>query len=323
MRRVCLLLLLSACAPKVTPVAQAQSSRCRPAVPIDAPVVALDEGLVIEPPGGSSVALEPSGLALVSGKAAVVAEGDGVAGLYRLEPVADRRYTVGEQQIEMGAVQAVPWGAGARADGRVGFDYEGLDSCGAGFAIVEESESALVRADLSGVRLSTEEVRIPGASRWGNAGLEGVACADDGRLWFIKERSPRVIYRRDPGSDRVTAVGGDLPGTEGANGVYQGLYPDFSGAYYEAGHLYVLERLARRVLKLDANTLQVLDTVFLDLHEDELYDGLGCGAGLAEGLSLEPTRIMVVLDNGTRTTLAGVPGHRGALLLAFERPPGF
>jgi len=292
-------------------------------VPVDAPVVALDEGLVIEPPGGASVALEPSGLALMSGKTAVVAEGDGVAGLYRLEPIVDRRYTVGSRQIEMGAVQAVPWGAGARTDQRVGSDFEGLGSCGAGFAIVEESESTIVRTDLSGRRLSTERVRISGAVGWGNAGLEGVACADDGRLWLIKERSPRVIYRRDPGSEQVTAVGGDLAGIETANAVYQGLYPDYSGAHYEAGHLYVLERLARRVLKLDAHTLQVLDSVFLDLHEDELYEGQRCGAGLAEGLSLEPTRIMVVLDNGTRTTLAGVAGHRGALLLAFERPPGF
>jgi uncharacterized protein YjiK len=166
----------------------------------------------------------------------------------------------------------------------------------------------------------------------GNAGFEGVAvdCAA-GILYVANERLPRRILRvrmrdwhvldaRDLQNDarpqRVTGAADAATVND-----------DFSDLAFDSGHLYVLERSARRIAKVDPSTLRVIERVSYASAEVGLYQ-TDPRFGLAEALVLDRHQVILGLDNNGAPVSEqsqaryGVSGNPSALLY-LRRPAGF
>ena len=93
----------------------------------------------------------------------------------------------------------------------MGHDTEGIALWRTVWVVVE-GDNQLVRIPATGSpSLLTLDFAgmgslIPPSVTWLNAGLEGVACAPDGRIWVAKEREPRAIFTVDSQTGRATGV---------------------------------------------------------------------------------------------------------------------
>lgn len=213
--------------------------------------------------------------------------------------------------------------------GGVGDDVEGLAVCGDRLLAIEEAGALVwIAADGAPTRLPLTGIDsgglLPDRSAWGNKGIEGVACAPDGRVWVAKEREPRAIYRVDGTSGRVTHAWDQWARTDSPTWMGSDLsWPSFSGLHFTDGRLYALHRDGRKVLALDPDDGRVLDTMHLALDESALYN-TDHGWGMAEGLLIEDDRVWVVIDNNKDTLKQPVgQGEPRPLLLAYPRPKGF
>lgn len=258
---------------------------------------------------------DPSGLASRYGTLLTVSDKPEFPSVYALRPDGD-----GYRAEEYLALRGPSPGS----------DHEGLAVCDGFMLIVEESSgSLLVVANDAGITVRNPELaklhaRLLTAPAFGTkgAGLEGVACAPDGRVWIANERQYRMIYALDRESWAATEAfdlpaGLDSPRRAGAHEVW----PDYADLHFADGFLYALQRNDRVVLKIDPITRALAARARLELDEAALYEYRD-PFGMAEGLLVEKERILVLLDNNGAPR-KGKPDDRSALLIAYPRPPGF
>lgn len=269
---------------------------------------------VLVPPDGSTRRVDPSGLARVNGELMVVSDKEEYPDLYVLRP--------GDAQtVQMEVARAHPMGT-------AGHDTEGLAACGTTLWAVVEQTPELVRMEAEGpptvkeIDFSAVGAELPHPALWLNAGLEGVACAPDGRLWVAKEREPRAIFRVDPLTATALEVWRDPADAERTvDGT--AFWPSWSGLHFDRGSLYALHRDGHRIVRMNADTGAVTGSLPLDFDERVLYADAAAW-GMAEGLWLDADTIWVVLDNNARLLRAGPrAGEPAPLLLRYDRPPGF
>ena len=286
------------------------------AVSPDGPVLRHTRAWVVETPDGSAARLDPSGLARWRGQLILVSDKAHFSHVYAVVP-ADGR-TV--QPRSVGTLDAP--GAGS--------DREGLAVCGDTLWVVVEQDSQLVQVSPVGVTavidldFSTVQSAVPPSLQWMNAGLEGVACAPDGRMWVAKEREPRAIFEVDPSTGAALAVWDERARTDQAVTIDgTTFWPSWADLQFSDGHLYALHRDGRRVVRLDPSTGRETAAVTLSYDEQLLYADAK-PYGMAEGLLIEDDAIWVVLDNNAKTMNAGPrSGEPAPLLLRYDRPSGF
>jgi len=281
------------------------------------PVLEHLQAWVVETPDGSRSRLDPSGLARWQGQLVTISDKAGFPDVYAL-------HTEGGPRARTAIL--VPW----RVDG-AGSDTEGLAQCGDSLFVVVEDRSQLVKLSTDGqgavleLDLSTAgDIPVPPQWMWLNAGLEGVACAPDGRLWVAKEREPRAIFVVDGRTGRARSVWTLRAASDAEQEVGETrFWPSWSDLQYADGHLYALHRDGRRIVRLDPQTGVETAHVRLALDESLLYEGARPW-GMAEGMLLEEDRIWVILDNNARTTRAGPrAGEPAPMLFLYARPEGF
>lgn len=297
------------------------SIACRgPVAPIVAPGPRVEPMQVwrVAPPEGHSTRFDPSGLARHRGELVTVSDKAALPDLYALRPG------------EAGWMHSEPLGVWAGKPG-VGTDTEGLAICGDVLWMVVERENQLIRlrskTDGSVLQLdlqTSDRASIPSPSTWGNAGLEGVACAPDGRLWVAKEREPRVIFQVDADTGSTTSVWDVWARTDQA--IRRGsrdVWPAWSDLQFVDGHLYALHRDERAIVRLSPDTGEVTGRMDLKLDERAWYADAEPW-GMAEGMLIEDDHITVILDNND-TTLHSAPaaGRPVPLLLRYPHPEGF
>lgn len=280
------------------------------------PVLRHTQAWVVVPPDGSTRRVDPSGLARMNGELLVVSDKADFPELYVLRPGAAR------------TVRMETWGAGGT--GAAGHDTEGLAACGSTLWAVVEQTQELVRREGTAaptvrvIDFSAVQDAVPHPATWLNAGLEGVACAPDGRLWVAKEREPRAIFRVDPTTAAAVEVWRQRADHDTVRTVDgRSFWPSWSGLQYDRGALYALHRDGHRIVRLDPSTGDETGGVRLELDERVLYADAAAW-GMAEGIWLDADAIWVVLDNNARLLRAGPrAGEPAPLLLRYDRPSGF
>ena len=201
-------------------------------------------------------------------------------------------------------------------------DIEAIDYCEnfSWFFTNEENNQAYV-TDLKGhTRLIFDCKQLDTKMDWGtNKGLEGIAVDCTNKILYLaKEREPRFIITYNLDKKEVIAI--SMKDSKG----------DISDLKYESGFLYVLERNANLVAKIDIRTMEVVDKVSYketcSNPRGKLYAGTIYGMG--EALLLTPEEIWIGLDNNGlqfsefATSTFGLTGDK-PVILRFKRPQGF
>lgn len=276
---------------------------------------------------------EISGAAVVGGRLHVVADGPDDLRVYEVREMGDRfELNVG---IDLGllisgreyllALRNDP-GVPAR-DRRI--DFEGLAACGDDLYIADERARHILRVRKAVVEQlpidfsSFKELREGG----GNTGFEGVAVdCENGLMYVAKERSPRAILTVRMQGWKVLGVHDLEPSATSATNAI-GVERDFSDLAFDGVYLYVLERSARQIAKVDPSVMKVLARFSYEHAERGLYNA-DPRFGLAEGLALSSSEVIIGLDNnGSPVSRAaerrfGVSGNSPAII-HFKRPPTF
>jgi len=246
----------------------------------------IAEQSALVPPDAAPSRFDPSGVAMRDGELFVVSDKPGWRGLHRVGPaVGGRRPLIPEPD------PGGPWPA----------DAEGLAWCGDRWQIADEAGALWELRPGSPAALGASPLP-PGADAWGNAGLEGVACAPDGRVWVAKERDPPGLWSLEPGGARALARPADA----------------ISDLHFADGRLWALAREARALLELDPATgvergreaLPLDEAAWTTTHEPY---------GMAEGLIVDEDGLWLVLDVNEH----GLKAEGGApwgLLLRLRRP---
>ncbi len=223
------------------------------------------------------------------------------------------------------------------------FDLEGITGCGGHLFVVSEEPRTIIRInpttkvttshtlDVEGYYRRSARMRHPIArfSLHANAGYEGITCdPKTGRLYVVQERQPRYILVVSKPSEwkqgktlRILSHF-DLPSfslPRQIRGVDS--EPDFAGADFDNGFLYILYRNERLVLKVNPKNNSLESTYSYRHAEDNLYQQR-LPFGLAEGLVVKGNRIYIVLDNNRRPRMNN-PSDIRPVLLSFVRPKGF
>jgi uncharacterized protein YjiK len=163
-----------------------------------------------------------------------------------------------------------------------------------------------------------------------NAGLEAITCdPETNSLYIFNERQMRMALRVDPKTWHIdqhfdAPAGMELPKTfffekDGKKRSYVA-FPDFAGASWYKGHLYVLVRNDYLVLKIDPKTHAVLDRVDFKSSLANKYDD-PLPFGIAEGLVVSDKEINIIVDNNG--AVLHETGKPHALWLTFDRPNNF
>jgi hypothetical protein len=276
---------------------------------------------------------EISGAAFIQGRLHVVADGPQDLGIYAVHQMGDRFEL--QAHLDLGTLTgyrdylaALETDAAVPAKDRL-IDLEGLCSCGRTIYLTNERARQVLRVNAGKVELlpidfrGFKEVQEGGS----NAGFEGVAvdCTRD-LMYVAKERSPREIFTVQMTDWKVLRTDEVEPLAASA-GKAAGVAPDFSDLAFDQGHLYVLERSARQITKVDPAGMRVVARFSYERAERGLYDA-DPRFGLAEGLALSSSQVVLGFDNnGAQLPAAaserfGVLGNPSAIIY-FKRPRGF
>ena len=209
-------------------------------------------------------------------------------------------------------------------------DFEGLCACGGDLYIANERARDILRVREGAVeRLpidfsSFKELRKGG----GNTGFEGVAVdCKNGLMYVAKERSPRAILKVRIRDWKLLGVH-DIEPLASSAGNAMGVERDFSDLAFDGVYLYVLERSDRQIAKVDPSVMKVVARFSYERAENGLYYNDDARFGLAEGLALTSSEVIIGLDNnGSPVSNAvqkrfGVSGNVPAII-HFKRPPNF
>src|SRR5262245_40827952 len=276
---------------------------------------------------------EISGAAFIQGLLHVVADGPQDLGIYVVRQMG-KRFEL-EADLDLGTlsgyrdyIAALETDPDVPAKDRL-IDLEGLCSCGRSIYLTNERARHILRVKSGKIeRLPIDfrafkEVQEGGS----NAGFEGVAVDCTKSLMYVaKERSPRRIFTIRMADWKILSMDDVEPLTTSAENA-AGVAPDFSDLAFDKGYLYVLERAARQITKVDPAGMRVVARFSYERAERGLYDA-DPRFGMAEGLALNSKQVILGFDNnGAQLTPAasqrfGVTGNPSAIIY-FTRPRGF
>ena len=208
-------------------------------------------------------------------------------------------------------------------------DLEGIVVCNGAFYLADERKrTVLVLAkgqnpqliDLPFDSFHASENRMNPFSGVSNAGLEAIACDPSRNLLFVfNERMYRMGYSYSLETGEILEQF-DVPSGFRAPRLDRGywVFPDFAGADYFEGKLYLLVRNDHAILELDGKDLTVLRRFSIEDRSKKLYSSPGI-FGMAEGIAIHKGSLYVIFDNNDfeRTD---APGKYNAALLEFEIP---
>jgi len=194
-----------------------------------------------------------------------------------------------------------------RNAGQGRFDLEGITWCQGGFYLAEESTRSILSLNLKGMaeehplgfdKFHAKKGKMSPFSGVRNAGLEAIACDENkGLLYVFNERQFRMGYVYSLKEKKLLEQfdfpsGNTLPRFEKSFWIY----PDFAGADFHGGKLYVLVRNQRLILEVDPESYAVLRRLSFARHTEHLYQK-NDPFGLAEGLVVRRDKFYIVLDN--------------------------
>jgi hypothetical protein len=205
-------------------------------------------------------------------------------------------------------------------------DLEGLASGRDGsFWLASEAENRVLRVTRSGELLEGPGPLQPIFAAAGlcggfNAGLEGAALLDDGRLLLAAEREPRGLVELDPGADVHGArawvmESARCPARAPRNN-------DFGDITTFDHQVYALERNAHLVVRLERSHDGWLERdawSYAQTENDPRFSYEEHKFGLAEGLALDAEHVYVALDNNHLARSADALDRRPQLFV-FRRP---
>jgi hypothetical protein len=265
--------------------------------------------------------LEPSGLTKFEGRLLFVSDNRQDVAIYEVFP---------DEKDEKGCRSAVfiPLKSEdlAGIPKRHALDLEGIEFWAGNFYVVDERDRFIYRVDLNGgveqVRHDIPEYNLKHGivfSEDPNAAFEGIAIDPAQGIFYIaNEREDPIIYVLRQTSDAlVLETERHVPMKD----VLGGRSPDISDLCFDGGALYVLHRIANRILRLDPGNMTVTGVFDFSSEVAGLYTSRH-GYGFAEGLHLTQDLIYLLLDsNGTPIAETAV-GFSGALVI-LDRPADF
>jgi hypothetical protein len=213
------------------------------------------------------------------------------------------------------------------------FDLEGISYCDNYYYLVNEQTRHVLKIN----QKSLEQLPIdffPIFKTFGydlnaietNAGFEGIAIDCPNKIMYIaQEREPRAIIVVDMQTNTPVDIYQVGKTTIGIN-------PDYADLYFENGFLYILERNAYKILKVDPKLKTVVaEASFAKLGDvipmSEIYE-TEKPFGMAEGLAMDKDRIYIAIDNNQSDITVkaqrafGIKGKFSSLVI-FTRPTNF
>ncbi len=304
-----LCIALSACVAcsRTTPGAASDAAAPRTNPPLE---LRLERALPIRAPKD----FEPSGLVFWNGRLLTVSDAHDDA-VYELELGADEAVAHVFRQIRVASGEPGP------------FDFEGIAVAPNGeLLLVSESRYRVLGVSASGQSTwqsdSFQNVGLrAGLFRRRNAAFEGLSVLRDGSWLLCAEREPRGLIAATPGAKADTARAVSM--AESAYPFPDGVAPDFADLSSIDGEVYVLERGARLIVRLEAVAggyaeREAYSYALTETAERFRYEDMRYGRG--EGLAFDQTHVYVVLDSN-REARAGTADDYRSLLFVFRRPP--
>lgn len=215
---------------------------------------------------------------------------------------------------------------------KAAWDLEGAAICGEDIYLVNEQVRHVLKIrgqNLQRIAFDFHQVfgemGKPLSEVSNNAGFEGIAVdCDSSALYLAQERSPRAIIVADLKSKTVSGFF--------QTSVENNPRPDYADLFFDRGHLYILERNMRKILKVDPNSKKVVatasyGTLTAGFFAADLYD-TGEPFGVGEALYMDEDHIYIGNDNNNNpfgpkaANFFGFEGNNSSVL-KFKRPQGF
>lgn len=213
------------------------------------------------------------------------------------------------------------------------FDLEGLTACGDTFYLANEQARHILKIDRKSItnlgidfNAAFKKFGTPLNKVSTNAGFEGLTVDCKNKILYIaQERQPRAIIVVDLNTNKTVDMF-QTPSVKKGK-----ISPDYTDMYFENDFLYVLERNAHQILKIDPKTKKVIATKKFghtdSLHLRDIYD-TGEPYGLGEGLAMSDKQIFIGVDNNKNPISKKaeeafkVKGKFSAIMI-YTRPKGF
>lgn len=267
-----------------------------------------------------SIKLQPSGLSFIEGKLIALNKNEDTA-LYELTPQKDH-------------YEVKPWkklilSDSIRGQKKFPLDLEGLTSCNGDLYITDNRDRFIYEVKGSSLELSkyaidpsffTDQINNV-FSNIPNAGFKGVACDGKNKLLYVfNDRQYRRIFEISIKDFHINnsydvPSGSNLPKIDNSIEIF----PDFSDAAFENGHLYVIYRNDFKILKIHTKTKSIVADLSYP-NESQFYDSRSYPFGMAEGIALDKNYIYLSIDNNGMNLKNGksYPG-----ILRIKRTEGF
>lgn len=190
------------------------------------------------------------------------------------------------------------------------YDTEGIAYCNGKFYLAEESTRTVLEVRIGGdfyrpigikpdwSSFHAKKYSMNPFSGIKNAGLEAIAChSEKDSLFIFNERQFRMAYVLGLGNSKLQSQftfpsGSEYPSKKGDSWVF----PDFAGAHFHAGKLYILIRNRQQIVEIDPSSFKVLrrwtygDSAKKIFKQSDVF-------GIAEGLAIQEGHFYIVLDH--------------------------
>lgn len=211
-------------------------------------------------------------------------------------------------------------------EGRI--DLEGIAFCQGAFYLADERkrkvlmvrDEQLKEIDPRFGQFHSKKDKMNPFSGVINAGLEAIACDSSSSLLYIfNERMFRMGYSYSLQSSELINQF-DVPAGFNSPRFRDGfwVYPDFAGADFHQGRLYILERNDYAVVELDPKDLKILRRFSYVNSSKGLYQSPDI-FGMAEGITIMDGKLFLILDNN-EFERSDKPGKFNPVLLEFSMP---
>lgn len=207
------------------------------------------------------------------------------------------------------------------------FDFEGITCDNDGnFYLSSENTLQILRVSREGEKVSWlfESVKRYGETKGlfqiENANLEGIAWLGNNQFVLCAERQPRGILSLNLSENPPNIDVYNLNQTNVE--LQEPRFPDFTGLFVEGGDIWVLERAACRITKIEFQKDNVKLLQSWSYESIEMSDSLRYSDTLftcGEGVCMDANYVYVILDNNRNPRLLD-PEDRRPLLLIMERP---
>lgn len=214
--------------------------------------------------------------------------------------------------------------------GKRDIDFEGLASFRGNFVVINENFGHAIEVKRDGsASILPLEPKTEMLPTKGN-GLEAVATDERrGHIYLVKEREPRRIYKYDIKSGKLLRdfdVSSPLAMKDGAYLKVAGkeITPTCSDAFVDNDYLYLLARESETVLKIDISKENAGLVDFVSFSRSGVASSYDTGEpyGLAEGLTMDRTRIYIAVDNNGKPLRTDSSDTRPRIFI-FKRPSEF